>query len=261
MSFKSSFDGFVIIHAPFACPERRIHFEKELPRVGVDTFSVAEARPVDGRDCRLRNYVGSSQAILSLTDGFVTAVDLAESAGWNSVVIMEDDVAFRRTFASLWAEVEDEVRDTNWGILTLHRKPCDGSFLTPEPVLSRTALVPIFHNTGNYCVIVKSAFYSAFRHSLQICVDRGYPCDFFYGVFSELSGPHIFATNRNLTGQAPGLASTLTPRPVRRRSFYSRFRSAPWPQCLVLNPLHSVYISARSLLTSAGDAHGNVRPA
>ena len=40
-----------------------------------------------------------------------------------SVVIFEDDIVFRRDFDKLWSNVEREMNDREWGVLTLHRTP------------------------------------------------------------------------------------------------------------------------------------------
>jgi len=248
MAFYTSFDGFVVIHAPFACPERRAHFEKEFPRVGIESFSVLEAKQVSEQDSRLKYYATPRPSVLSLIDGFLDAIDRADNSGWSSVVILEDDVAFRGDFDKQWAGVEEEVRTTDWAILTLHRLPTDGTWLTPEPVFSRTRLVPIFHNTGTYCVIVRRRFYAAFRDSLRTCIERGYPCDFFYGIFSSVNTTPIFATNRNLTGQAKGLTSTIAVNTVRDGSVYSRFRGAPSPLSTALNFAHLLNHRAKKMM-------------
>jgi hypothetical protein len=239
VSFRETFDGFAVIHAAFLHPQRRKHFEAELRRVGIDRFEVIQTQPVSEIDPRLQGYAGPARGLLSLTDGFLAAIDHAESAGWDATVIMEDDIVFRKNFDRLWSEVEHEVRNTQWGILTLHRIAVDGRFLVDEPLLSRTKLIPIFHNTLTHCVIVRKESYPAFRASLLACIDRGYPCDFFYGIYSHLSPSHLYATNRNLTGQAGGLASSLNPGLVRPRNFYSTFRSGSYPECIVLNPLRA----------------------
>lgn len=239
MSFSATFGGFAVIHAAFLHPQRRKHFEDELKRVRVDTFQVIETQPVGEQDPRLQNYAGPARGLVSLIDGFLAAVDLAESAGWSSIVILEDDILFRKNFDRLWSDVEHEVQNTNWGVLTLHRTAGDGRFLVSEPLLPGTRLMPLFHNTLTHCVIVRKESYSVFRASLLACIDRGYPCDFFYGIFSHLSQSRLFATTRNLTGQAGGLTSSLTMGSVRRGNFYSTFRSGSYPECLVLNPLHA----------------------
>jgi hypothetical protein len=261
MSFESSFDGFIVIHAPLICPERRAYFERELDRVGIEEYSVIEAKATNPDDPRLIHYAGGSNSesrlysgrMLSLIDNFLAAIDTAQQAGWRSVVIFEDDIAFRSNFERLWSGVEREVNDNDrWGVLTLHRITTEGRFLVSEPVWRQTSLVPVFHNLLAQCVIVRRAFYQAFRSSLLECVDRGYPDDFFYGIFATLNKGRLYATNRNLTGQAKNLASTLTLNGVSGFGFCSRFRGAPWPVCLVANPAHSVYTTLKRRLHKRG---------
>jgi hypothetical protein len=228
-----------MIHAAFLLPERRGHFEPELKRVGIERFEVVETKPVGDCDERLKKYKMPAKSLLSLTDGFLAAIDLAESAGWESVVMMEDDIVFRKQFDRYWSEVEADVRNSDWGVLILHRTRRDGRFLIAEPFFDRTRLVPLVHNTGTQCVIVRKAYYGAFRESIFECIDRGYPCDFFYGIFDHLNPSRLFATNRNLTGQAAGVPSVLSPGTVRPQSSYFMFRSGNYLESLVLNSLHS----------------------
>jgi hypothetical protein len=256
MSFKSSFDGFVVIHAPLVSPERRDHFERELHRVGIDTYTVIEAKATGADDPRLAHYASGSdpasilysKRMLNLIDNFLAAIDIAQDSGWESVVIFEDDIAFRKDFDKFWSDVEREVEDNQWGVLTLHRTPADGRFLVPEPVLRRTSLVPVFHNVLAQCVIVRRAFYQPFKSSMLECVDRGYPNDFFYGIFASLNKGRLYATDRNLTGQAKYLASTLRPSGMSRINFYSKFRGAPWPVSIFANPTHRAYTTLRRRL-------------
>src|SRR6516164_3937699 len=240
MAFSSVFDGFAVIHAAFLLPERRKHFEAELKRVGIRDFTVIETHQIRDDDNRLKNYKGPAYGPLSLTDGFLMAIDHAESAGWNTAVIMEDDILFRKNFVRLWADVEREVQNTDWGVLALYRFPQNGSFLVSEPVWSRTRLVPIVHNTGTFCLIVRKKYYSCFRNAMLTCIDKGYPCDFFYGIFSYYNPCRIYATNRNLAGQPGGLPSSLTKGAVRRDSFYFNFRSGSPVECMIINPLHAM---------------------
>jgi len=237
MTFANYFDGFAVIHAAFVHPQRRRHFERELKRVGIHDFSITETRPVTDDDGRLRNYSGRANGLLSLADGFLSSISLAESRQWKSVVIMEDDIVFRHDFCRRWSSIEAELSRVDWGVLTLHRAPSDGKFIVSEPILG-TRLIAIQHNTLAHCVIVRSAFYRAFAESLQNCIERGYPCDFFYGIFSYCYPHNLFATNRNLSGQCGSMASSLGGY-IRKNNRYSVFRSGNPLECAVMNPLHA----------------------
>jgi hypothetical protein len=253
VAFHTTFDGFVVLHAAFLHPTRRKHFEAELKRVGIDTFTVCETHRIGDEDARLKHYKQRANGLLSLTDGWLAAIDLAEASRWDSVVVMEDDIVFRKNFAELWAGVEDEVRKTEWGVLTLHRTPRPGEnrFLVREP-FSGTALMPLVHNTLTHCVIVHRRAYAEFRASLLTCIERGYPCDFFYGVFSWGNPMGLYATNRNLSGQAAGLASSLEANSIRKQNFYAMFRSGSWLECMLLNPFHANLRRLKRALSGPG---------
>jgi hypothetical protein len=246
MAFATCFDGFAVIHASFIHPQRRPHFECELKRVGIHDFSVIETSPVSDDDGRLRNYRGpngeenlsfNAKGHLSLTDGFLSCINLAESRRWKSVVIMEDDIVFRRDFSRLWRPIEAELSTVDWGVLTLHRVP-EGKFIVREPIFGTTRLIPIQYNLMNHCVIVRSTFYRAFAESLQTCIERGYPGDFFYGIFLYWYPNSLFATNRNLAGQCGSMASSLRVG-IRKNNHYSVFRSGNPLECAVMNSLHA----------------------
>jgi hypothetical protein len=242
MPFANCFDGFTVVHAAFIHPQRRPHFECELKRVGIHDFTITETSPVSDDDGRLRNYSGRfanrfAKGHLSLTDGFLSCINLAESRRWKSVVIMEDDIVFRRDFPRLWSPIEAELSRVDWGVLTLHRAPSDGKFIVREPIFG-TRLIPIQHNLMNHCVIVRSAFYRAFAESLQTCIERGWPGDFFYGIFSYWNPHSLFATNRNLAGQCGSMASSLRVG-IRKNNHYSVFRSGNPLEWAVMNSLHA----------------------
>jgi len=186
MAFANCFDGFAVIHAAFIHPQRHQHFERELKRVGIHDFSITETRPVTDDDARLRNYSGRANGYLSLMDGFLASISLAESRRWKSVVIMEDDIVLRHDFFRRWNSIETELSKIDWGVLTLHRAPSDGKFIVSEPIFG-TRLIPIQHNILAHCVIVRSAFYRAFVESLQTCIERGYPNDFSMEYFRTVT--------------------------------------------------------------------------
>lgn len=206
-----------------------------------------ETFPVEDSDPRLSFYRGRANGLLSLIDGFLRAIDLAEAAGWSSVVIMEDDIAFRPDFARYWNELEPQVHSEDWGVLTLHRTPDSGSLLSCDPLFG-TRMIQIRQNQLAHCVIVRRAFLQKFRESLLTCIERGYPADFFYGVFSDLYPKHLYATDRNLTGQAP-FKSSLQFNFVRRDSRYWIFRSGNLIECLLVNPFHTALKRLRSGLS------------
>ncbi|MCZ8195824.1 MAG: hypothetical protein ACK5XZ_15310 [Hyphomonadaceae bacterium] len=225
MSFSSSFDGFVVVHAAFLVPERRDYFEKEFARVGLQDYHVIETQPVTADDPRLDYYSGKANGILSLIDGFLAAIDLAESSNWNSLVIFEDDIIFSTKFVEYWQNFEPELSRTNWGVITLHRTPPSNVYVQSAPAGKVTKLVVTDQNTACQCVIVKREYFQEFRRSILEGIERGFPVDFFYGIFSHHNPSRYLASDRNLTGQRGGFKSSLQGNNIKRNKF-SEFREA-----------------------------------
>jgi len=223
MSFGNSFGGFCVIHAPFACPERRPLFENELKRVGINKFNVIEAKPVPDTDFRLSKYRPKSNGVLSLIDAVKSAIEFAKKQQWDSLVIFEDDIIFRNNFLKLWQDVEEDVNKRNFSIMALHRRSANNKLITVEKYFQKNKLVPLIHNMGTQCVIVNEESYDRLIEALDICIEKGWPYDFFYGVTDSL-GCRLIATSKNLAGQKGGLKSTLQGSNV-RNNFYSSFFS------------------------------------
>ncbi len=225
MSFENCFDGYCVIHAPFATASRRRWFETELSRVGIRDFTIIEAKQVDSDDPRLKYYSAnpSGDRVLSNLDAVLASIECAQSNGWRSVVVFEDDVIFRPGFPKMWKDVEKELNVRNWGLITPFRWPME-SLLTVEKLLRKTTLVPIEHNKCCHCLIIRGDFYEPIRSALQICVSRGWPSDFFYGVLSSAYPGRLFATSKNLVGQAGGFASSIQRNFTSHRNFYAAFK-------------------------------------
>jgi hypothetical protein len=232
MSFGNIFDGYCVIHAPFVCAERRPWFERELARVGVKDYTVVEAQPISDADPRLSGYT-AGRAVLSALDAVDAVIALAEEKAWQHVVFMEDDVIFRRRFAKLWDEVEAEVQRSDWDVLCLYRIPSRGAVIR-EP-RGRTTVVPLLDAILMHCVVYRESSYRRVRESLQHCVGRGWPPDFFYGYFTREYGGKVKATSRNLAGQM-NFRSSIQERWTRGPTFYSKFRtSRSWPEYVLLH--------------------------
>ena len=72
MSFGKMFDGYCVVHAKHATNERRVWFEKELRRVGVN-YTIIEAHQTDVHDERLTHFRNTkneyrARALISLAD-------------------------------------------------------------------------------------------------------------------------------------------------------------------------------------------------
>jgi hypothetical protein len=241
VSFGDLFDGYCVVHAPFATAERRPWFEAELHRIGVDRITVVEAPQIRADDPRVAVYQRKA-AELSNLDAVRSIIELARRSSWRSVVVMEDDVAFRSNFTSLWAEVEPEVIGTEWDALLLYRYPKDGAVVVVEP-RGRTTLVPLLDSIGNFCTVVRAQAFDAVLASLDHCFAEHWPSDFYYGHFTRRFGGRLMATSRNLAGQA-SFASSLQSL-TRGSTFYARFRSCRSP--LEARVVSGVYAASRRL--------------
>lgn len=200
MAFGDVFDGYCVIHAPFAAPHRRAAFERSLASVGVDRFRVIEARPVAPDDPRVAGY--TSPAFVSLIDAWITAIETAKDAGWRSVIVFEDDVVFRPGFTRRWAQVEREVRSTEWDVLTLYR--WYASDIVVERPLARTRLVPISSTLATHAVAVRASGYSAVLASIGEVLRDARPVDHFNNRLVQAGG-RVVATSHNLAGQSSSL--------------------------------------------------------
>ena len=184
MSFGDSFDGYCVIYAPFADSHRRKHFEAELNRLGVRELTRIEAKRVDPDDPRLAPYINSHNpaGLLSLTDAIKATLHHALEKGWESVVIMESDVLFRKNFNRLWEEVEPEIKSSAWDLLTLYRRP--GIFII-EPALEKTRLLPMTDNAACHCVIIRRSCYAPVEAALDYCAQKGLFVSCSFGILSS----------------------------------------------------------------------------
>ncbi|MCW5714900.1 MAG: hypothetical protein KIT43_10350 [Bauldia sp.] len=226
MAFGDLFDGYCVLHAPFATAHRRPQFERELLRIGVTRFQIVEARRVPPDEPDAAPF--KSPAELSLLDAFASAIRLARDSGWGSVAIFEDDVIFRRRFTRRWAQVEDAVRNTPWDVLTLHRWSWKDQ-ITIERLLARTSLVPIRWTLCAHALVIRAQGYDKVLLALTECREAGRPADFFVGRLTR-SGGVLLATSHNLAGQTSHLGgSTIQGGETKRRrlryDFLTRFGS------------------------------------
>jgi hypothetical protein len=225
VSFGQLFDAYCVIHAPFATAERRPWFEAELSRVGVDRITIVEATQVAPDDARLGAY-RRSPGELSNLEAMRTALCRAREAGWRHVVVMEDDVTFRRDCRTLWQQVEPAVTRWDWDVLNLYRQPADGQLLVVEPP-GPTALVPMTDSLCNFCTVFRDTAYEAVLASLDYCFAQAWPSDFYYGYATRKFGVRLVGTSRNLAGQA-SFRSSLQGF-SRGATFYAQFRSCRSP--------------------------------
>ncbi|MCW5714031.1 MAG: hypothetical protein KIT43_05915 [Bauldia sp.] len=200
MAFGDVFDGYCVIHAPFAAPHRRAAFESSLASVGVNRFTVIEARRVASDDPRVAGY--TSPAFVSLIDAWIVAIETAREAGWRSVIVFEDDIVFRPGFTRRWAQVEQDVRSTDWDVLTLYR--WYASNIVVERVLARTRLLPIRSTLATHAVAVRVGAYAAVLAAIAEVLKDARPIDLFNNRLIRAGG-RVVATSHNLAGQSSSL--------------------------------------------------------
>ena len=242
MAFGNSFSGYFVIHSPLLNPERAEHFSAELSRVGVHAFEKISPLVIKKDDPRLTTYGRDGYKLVSLIDCFQRAIEIAENRSLESIVVFEDDAKFRQNFEQLWSQVELKVYSTEWDILVLHRSRTDAGDFVIENRHQATDLVKIRHNTLTHCVILRQRAYAKFKRALTYCIAKGYPADFFYGVFTDENYGAIYATTKNLTGQKGALKSGLQIGYVRKRFFHSEF------QCYRNKLEFTIVASARRLM-------------
>ena len=223
MAFFNSFSGYFVIHSPLLNPERAEYFPAELSRVGVHAFEKISPLVLEKDDPRLAAYGSDGYKLVSLIDCFQRAIEIAESRSLESIVVFEDDIKFRQNFEQLWSQVESKVYSTDWDILVLHRARTDAGDFIIESKRQAADLIKIKYNMRAHCVILRQRAYAKFRRALAYCIVKGYPADFFYGVYAHENDGAIYATTKNLTGQKGALKSGLQFGYVRKPFFFPEF--------------------------------------
>ncbi len=212
MSFGKLFDGYCVVHAEHCTSDRREWFEHELKRVGVNHYSIVSAPKIEDDDPRLARFTrtrkckAKAKSRVSLFDAVMKCIDIAKSKNWRNVVIIEDDIIFRKNFSARWSEVKSEVSDYNWDILFLYRR--NGYQIE---LGAPTRLIQIQNTLCTNCFVVREEFFSVYQDARSI--DVGGPSDS-YKTFYYLSRNNcrIFSTSRNLSGQKGGFKSSITGR-------------------------------------------------
>ena len=210
VSFGTMFDGYCVIHAEHCTSERREWFERELNRVGVNEYSIVVAPKIDDCDPRLtrfkENYHRKARPRISLFEGLNKCIDIARKEKWRNVVIMEDDIIFRKRFSKWWSEVESEVADYNWDILFLYRMQ-----RIRVELGGPTRLIPIKQTMNTHCFVIREEWFSAYQDARSWKI--GGPSDS-GKVFRKLRENHcrLVATSRNLAGQKRSFKSSRTGR-------------------------------------------------
>lgn len=206
MAFGQVFGGFCVLHAPFATANRRRVFEALLRDVGVASFTVVEAEQILPGDSRIGNFKTAGEA--SLIGAAIRAVVLAKNNDWASVVIFEDDILFRMGFHRRWTQVEREVVDTYWDVLTFHRWSYGNDVIVENP-WSRTSLLPLRYTRAAHAFALRRSAYDQILQIMYQMQQEGRPLDFLFGRANR-AGARVLATSHNLTGQSSELTRSTT---------------------------------------------------
>lgn len=246
--FGDSFGRYVVIHASWLSPERRVHFERELARVGVRNVQVTDPVRISSENAHPAYQGRAGELSLLLT--FKQLLDDAAADCVDSLVVFEDDIVFRRDFDRLWAEIASEAIARPWDVLVLHRS---GERVVVENRSRPVELIEIKQNINAHCVIIRRSGYAAMSKALGYCLDKGYPADFFYGVVTHDGATRVLALTKNLTGQSAGLRSSLQKGRIRPRMFFGEF------DCYRSRTEAVVYGMARGAVSLARKVIGSVR--
>jgi len=210
LNFGKTFDGYCVIHAPYATAERRVWFERELERVGVDHYTIIEPSQIKAHDKRLEyfgNDTPTARAQISIAEVVKKCIDFAKSKKWKNVVIFEDDILFRKEFKTWWPEVEGEIEQYDWDILFLYRWA--GELLAEQSI--QTNLIPIQKTLCTHCFVVREDFYSVYQNAIDYSLQNGNPIDTdFTFEYLNKKGCRIVATSKNLAGQRCNFRSSVT---------------------------------------------------
>ena len=90
MSFGKMFDGYCVVHAEHCTSDRRVWFEQELNRIGVNNYTIVAAPKIDDHDPRLIPFKRKNRTKMriSLYEAVMQCIEIAKSKKWRNVVIM-----------------------------------------------------------------------------------------------------------------------------------------------------------------------------
>lgn len=250
MSFGTVFDGYCVRHLP-EDTEREKWFRQQLKNAGVKDYTVIKARQIDDKDPMIEYFKDKGiksiikkaiceakrqnwktlitqlfkqerdiKAVLSTADSMKESIEYAKKQKWKNVMIFEDDILFRDEFKTMWSEVEDEVKKTDWDILFLYRWAIP---LLEEPK-TKTTLIPIKNTACAHAVAIKEKAYTTYQQAIDYCLTKGKAIDTI-STFEHLNKKNtkIYATSKNLAGQQSGFESA-TVGDVRKDTFEEKFR-------------------------------------
>jgi hypothetical protein len=139
------------------------------------------------------------------------AVELAKERGYQSVLIFEDDIVFRRDFQFLWAKIERDFDKIEYDLFYFYR----WRKIAWKPWGIR--IVPIEKTLCTHAYAVHSRFYDKALGLYARNESVGTPADQLF----DASNARIYAPTYNLIGQDEGFSRRKNRRTKRRWSAYT----------------------------------------
>jgi len=190
------FDAAFVINAD-AQTVRLSKVSEELTRVGI-TF---ERFPAVVSQFGPSNIRGSELGTLLSHCGVVT---LAKQRNYRNVLVLEDDIVFRKDFTSRWSQLAPQVHQLEYDLLYFY--DWSGNHAGDFPALTRIDGTVCTHA---YCIAAR--YYDAFLKTLIEYKDLTAIDQILLRVYAEK-----WATVPNLVGQRAGLSTTANKqRPLR----------------------------------------------
>lgn len=131
------------------------------------------------------------------TESHAACVKLARERGYQSVLIFEDDVVFRKNFGRLWQRLQPTSASLDWDLLYFYQ----WKQLSLFPINPRFVAID-----GTFCThayAVQAAFYGKMLAVFQANERIGQPVDFLF----NRANARICAPTYNLAGQDAGTSA------------------------------------------------------
>lgn len=221
-SISESFDGFFVIHAPRAQPERETIFTNSMRELGIQNYIVMEAPLISDDDPRITNYSAHRNipGLLSLMDAQRLCIEHALKSGWKSLMIFESDFIVRPGFHWSWKQISSAVEQTKWDFLLLYR----WHFLPIIELPLRTKIKRIRFSYCAHGMAMRREFFKDFLVVSSLMMQYGKSHDS-RSAFRQYRQRNVkvYATTRNLLGQSAEVPSGIS-KANRYPNLFSEFR-------------------------------------
>ena len=192
-------------------PERLEHATEQLNSMGIpfERFAAIEVDTNNGlfspgaHGCRLSH---------------LACIQLAKERGYESVLLIEDDIVFRDQFLALWKDIEKPLQEADWDIFYAYDWLNRNQISPPYNICLRKAE----RNTGTHFWAIHSRFYDKAIETIlrQEAEGKDIPVDAAFahvkghfhrdGAVWLNDGPdcNLYVTNFNLVGQQKNQSDT-----------------------------------------------------